>query len=626
MSNYNADSIMALYRERERFILFGLTGRTGSGCSTVSEILSTENIKNLSLHSYKTCDYSKADERKYSIIYRFMKEGKKWTPFKVIEASSIIFTFILQDNYQNLWRFIDQLYEHGSSVSKDELREKIVKCLTGDEDVDVNSITKQVVDEEIKEALTKLTKIENNSDEEEINQLIELFTVRINNKKNKFAKLLKDYRFKKKPEEPKDSNDTKEKGDEQIYNLYTYFMQSAGNNIRKSGTFYDDERTSGKEFSVVKRIDQIIQMILKGDQEKESQPKTRICIDALRNPMEIEYFRDKYRAFYALAVNTEDDYRQRRLGLSIKEIESIDRIEYPDEKDYYFYHQNIQACLQIADIYVYNPNVPNKKYYELTEQLLKYIALILQPGLVTPTHLERCMQLAFNAKYNSGCLSRKVGAVVTGDDFSIRSVGWNDVPKGQVACNLRCIEDYCRNQDRDTFSQYELTDKKFMEAIYYINNKIDTKPKSEKTGKMYAYCFKDIYNGINGKNNQVYTRALHAEENAFLQISKYGGAGIEGGKLFSTASPCELCSKKAYQLGIKEIYYIDPYPGISKSHILSFGVTGNPEMILFKGAIGNAYISLYSPKLPYKDEIKSITGVSAKDCSEEIYKRYQKEN
>ena len=486
MSNYNADSIMALYRERERFILFGLTGRTGSGCSTVSDILSTENIKNLSLHSYKTCDYSKADERKYSIIYRFMKEGKKWTPFKVIEASSIIFTFILQDNYQNLWRFIDQLYEHGSSVSKDELREKIVKCLTGDEDVDVNSITKQVVDEEIKEALTK---IENNSDEEEINQLIELFTVRINNKKNKFAKLLKDYRFKKKPEEPKDSNDTKEKGDEKIYNLYTYFMQSAGNNIRKSGTFYDEERTSGKEFSVVKRIDQIIQLILKGDQEKESQPKTRICIDALRNPMEIEYFRDKYRAFYALAVNTEDDYRQRRLGLSIKEIESIDRIEYPDEKDYYFYHQNIQACLQIADIYVYNPNVPNKKYYELTEQLLKFIALILQPGLVTPTHLERCMQLAFNAKYNSGCLSRKVGAVVTGDDFSIRSVGWNDVPKGQVACNLRCIEDYCRNQDRDTFSHYELTDKKFMEAIYYINNKIDTKPKSEKTGKMYAYCF-----------------------------------------------------------------------------------------------------------------------------------------
>ena len=83
-----------------------------------------------------------------------------------------------------------------------------------------------------------------------------------------------------------------------------------------------------------------------------------------------------------------------------------------------------------------------------------------------------------------------------------------------------------------------------------------------------GYCFKDIYNGITGKPNQVHTRALHAEENAFLQIAKYGGAKIQGGKLFTTASPCELCSKKAYQLGIKEIYYIDPYPGIKSNHCI----------------------------------------------------------
>ena len=32
---------------------------------------------------------------------------------------------------------------------------------------------------------------------------------------------------------------------------------------------------------------------------------------------------------------------------------------------------------------------------------------------------------------------------------------------------------------------------------------------------------------------------------------------------------------------------------MSKKHILSFGATDNPEMILFQGAIGNAYISAY---------------------------------
>lgn len=147
--------------------------------------------------------------------------------------------------------------------------------------------------------------------------------------------------------------------------------------------------------------------------------------------------------------------------------------------------------------------------------------------------------------------------------------------------------------------------------------------KEKKAGKCYAYCFKDVYNGLTNQKNQVYTRALHAEENAFLQIAKYGGAKIQGGKLFTTASPCELCSKKAYQLGIKEIYYIDPYPGISQKHILSFGEQDNPKMILFKGAIGNAYISLYAPRMPYKDEIALATGIYIKEKAKAIFEAHK---
>lgn len=151
-------------------------------------------------------------------------------------------------------------------------------------------------------------------------------------------------------------------------------------------------------------------------------------------------------------------------------------------------------------------------------------------------------------------------------------------------------------------------------------------------GRLYPYCFSEVYNNqlkTNGKGdkseedekdseeskqriryvkNQVYTRALHAEENAFLQITKYGGQGIKGGFLFVTASPCELCSKKAYQLGITRIYYIDPYPGIAQEQIIQFGSNTelNPEMHIFAGAIGKAYTILYSPKMPLKDELKSL--------------------
>lgn len=82
------------------------------------------------------------------------------------------------------------------------------------------------------------------------------------------------------------------------------------------------------------------------------------------------------------------------------------------------------------------------------------------------------------------------------------------------------------------------------------------------------YCFKTAYNAFSGEKNQVHTRSLHAEENAMMQISKSGGQGLRDGFLFTTASPCELCAKKAYQLGVRTIYYIDPYPGISRNHIL----------------------------------------------------------
>jgi putative protein kinase ArgK-like GTPase of G3E family len=42
MSNYLKSAIAAIYGEDDDFILLGLTGRTGSGCSTVANILQAE--------------------------------------------------------------------------------------------------------------------------------------------------------------------------------------------------------------------------------------------------------------------------------------------------------------------------------------------------------------------------------------------------------------------------------------------------------------------------------------------------------------------------------------------------------------------------------------------------------
>ncbi|KLD62075.1 hypothetical protein Y882_17875 [Dyella japonica DSM 16301] len=234
---------------------------------------------------------------------------------------------------------------------------------------------------------------------------------------------------------------------------------------------------------------------------------------------------------------------------------------------------------------------------------------MVRPGLVTPTRDERCMQLAFVAKVNSGCISRQVGATVADEGGSIKAVGWNDVPKGQVPCLLRDVSNLLSGGDTVAFSYYERTDPKLRRNLE--NDFAGRSSLKVATGLPCPYCFKDAYNAINDDdNNQVHTRSLHAEENAFLQLAKYGNSGIQGGVLYTTASPCELCSKKAFQLGIKEVIYIDPYPGISSTHVLRSGEeVMQPKLRLFNGAIGHAYHRLYESIFPIKDEYRARLSV-----------------
>jgi deoxycytidylate deaminase len=267
----------------------------------------------------------------------------------------------------------------------------------------------------------------------------------------------------------------------------------------------------------------------------------------------------------------------------------------------------------LSDIHIVHDNSPVVGNSELKRQLVYYIALILHPGLVPPYPQERLMQVAYTAKLNSGCISRQVGAVVTNSDYSVKSIGWNTVGKGHTPCSLRSFDYLNHPTDINAFSTFELKDEKFREVVKIFNS-LYLANNSQRclNGVPLSYCFKDFYTFLKkGQKNQVHTRSLHAEENAFLQLAKYGSSGIEGGFLFTTASPCELCAKKAYQLGIRKVYYIDIYPGISQDHILSAGEKP-VEMIQFRGVIGRAYQSLYEPLFPLKDEIEYLTAVKVK--------------
>jgi len=368
------------------------------------------------------------------------------------------------------------------------------------------------------------------------------------------------------------------------------------------------------------RIPTYVNLVIKALRARSKKDKTfcYIVIDSLKNPFEIVYFKEKYSAYYTFSIHAKDEiiYSRFKNESEIKEIHKreIYKLDTEKQKDSLdskedFNSQNIIECIQRSDIYIDN----NKdKKDSLYKQIFKYLSLIIHPGLITPSKDETIMQLALNAKFNSGCISRQVGAVVLNKYDSVKSVGWNEVPEGQIPCNLRSHGELLNNSQLLDYSSYEKQKVRKEDAfkyIYktkegYIKDKLPHQISNEK-GLPDSFCFKQIQNNIDNNKNQVYTRSLHAEENAFLQLAKYGNTKIIDGQLFTTASPCFLCAKKAYQLGIRRVVYIEAYPDISNDQIFACGFK-ETEIVHFRGAIGLAYQKLYEPMFSYKDELKAI--------------------
>jgi len=577
-------AVTNLFTRRGAFLVIGLTGRTGSGCTTSAKLLG-KPLSEMVLDPVAS-PLTTPEQRKSRIVREFSE--KNWEPFLVISVTQTIASFVFT----------------GDPKAVDEFFRAHIKSSTAI----TNFLTEVARIRPIWNDVAKVLTANGvaTSSQEDLSKFFQVWNGEIKN----FLGVTRGV----------------------LGNSFAQVFQTMGDNLRLSGSIDSSKSNPGSFYALPTRVSQIV--VAARQLQFNNHRPARIAIDALRNPFEIQYFRDRFASFYLVAVTTPDKDRKSRLtvlNLNNTEIKKLDSKEYPAENKplagyQQLVSQNIQACIEKADIFIHNAGEavegqsPNLKV--LTHQLLEFVSLMQHPGLITPSKVERCMQIAYSAKANSGCISRQVGAVVTDKNYSIRAVGWNDVPAGQVPCLLRKAEDLIDGSDALSFSEYELHDEKFKARItgrYKQFKLVDT------GGRSSAFCFKSEFNSLDAKNkgNQVHTRSLHAEENAFLQISKYGGAAIEGGILFSTASPCELCSKKAFQLGIRKIFYIDPYPGISISHILSSGpANARPEIVLFQGAVGQAFHRLYDPILPYKDEIEAFISPPSEtdktDTAEEV--------
>lgn len=651
------NNVDKIYENREKFIVIGLTGKTGSGCSTVAKILED------GYQDYNAIDCSAKliQNRKSEIIKKFASKNfiDNEKKFKIIKPSTILMMIFLfekqvivekikklkfildkQENSKDLKKEIDDLknLKEILNIFKDENKhEEFNDFFDYVNNIDINDDNQiKQLNECIKtiknEYEDRILKQDNESLKTEVKTLFGCDDIFINSLKIDRLDRYQPITIQKGEERKKIIIDKIDKKREVIDLVIEHFAKEKSEDFIKLYEKYNkviterrnDRSLKTKQLQIVGDLVRehinIFQLpfysnlLIKAYRKVAEKKSCYIVVDSLKNPFEILYFKERYSAYYTFSIHAKDEIIYQRVANDDIDIEAIHKKELNlDDKDKQrgsldsskdFVSQNVIECIQRSDVYIDNNQDKRDTLYK---QIFRYLSLIVHPGLITPSKDEMIMQLALNAKFNSGCISRQVGAVVLNKYDSVKAIGWNEVPEGQVPCLLRSHNELLNNSALNIYSKYEKTKIRIDKKFQYIFS--DKKPnqyeESNKKGLNDSFCFKSIQNGIEGERNQVYTRSLHAEENAFLQASKYGNSEIIGGQLFTTASPCFLCAKKAYQLGMKRIVYIEAYPDISNEQVFEIG-NNEIEMVHFRGAIGLAYQKLYEPIFSYKDELNAL--------------------
>ncbi|WP_326983930.1 hypothetical protein VUJ46_05150 [Chryseobacterium sp. MYb264] len=641
-------SLEKFYDLRENFIILGLTGKMQAGADKLvntlnAATLSKENKDFLNKFPAKYKIISNSEALKYKKIKDFYNYEQNWKQFQVIEYKDVVLLFILGECYDdNLDKFSNnistKIIDLGTNGINEKLRFGSTKGIANGSKYFIENEFRDSLQKELEKFDSEIIKLFHTDD---LASMLKGNNIFFSNEYQTFAKFFFD----------KLDSFSIYLRHKLIHNI-SYVLRRFGSLNLIEELSQDSQPERLKDIYI---IAEVINSIIKSHRN-DNNGKAHIIIDRLKNSYEMLYFREKYSGFYMVSLNRDDQSRYQSIKSKIDEIsnpqtstednfkliQELDKTEYlvSEFKKGEFESFDIENCVQKADYHIwYDEKYSNIEFYNgfikkendlfyldkklertnqyyvyqpLLIQVLKLTALIKLPGLITPTYPERIMQIAYNAKLNSGCISRQVGAVVTDKNFSVKGIGWNEVGNGQTPCSSRDIRDYESSSlsDNNGYTKFELGEsnhkykdgKSFRDKMLEDIKKVESGLYDNLKGRSCSFCFKSHHNDYEAKDNQVHTRSLHAEENAMLQISKYGGQPLQGGNLFTTASTCELCAKKAYQLGVKNIFYIDVYPGISNDQILKNG-TNIPNIFAFQGVIGRGFNKLYEPFMSQKDEL-----------------------
>lgn len=231
-------------------------------------------------------------------------------------------------------------------------------------------------------------------------------------------------------------------------------------------------------------------------------------IDSIRNPGEVEELK-KHKNFFLLYVTAPPEIRFERMHARAREsdprtLEAFLHLEKLERKGDVA-HQNLEATAKLADRIIINDGDLPQLYDRIDGALAE---LSEEFKLVRPPWDEYFMNIAKVVASRSNCIKRKVASILV-KDRRIISTGYNGTPRGVKNCS----DGGCARCNR------------FGES-----------------GKNLSECV-----------------CSHGEENAIVQAS-YHGISIKDSSLYSTYSPCLLCTKMIINAGIAEVIYNADYP------------------------------------------------------------------
>ncbi|MCW3160818.1 anti-phage dCTP deaminase [Chryseobacterium oryctis] len=423
----------------------------------------------------------------------------------------------------------------------------------------------------------------------------------------------------------------KEPGKSRIFNDYLEKI-SKGNIIRKN-----QNNTILAELAIQEiHLSRLREAKENGIDEPKSEDfkSRRKCyiIDSLKTTDELKLLRKVYTDnFYQISVFSSLNDRKENLknkGFSPEEIVRIIEI---DDKQNLEYGQNVRGTFVDGDFFV---RISEENIPDLNRKIERYLNLIFESAIVTPTIEELSMYNAKSASGNSACLSRQVGACIIDSNNNLLSTGWNDVPKyggNLYSSSGTSLDNRCYNKG---YCSNDAHKERLVENIidgFLTNDKIKAIFKDD-NGDLKDDLLNEVKKSI--KDTKVkdlieFSRSVHAEMHAIIQGSQTTGDKMIGGKLFCTTYPCHNCARHIVAAGIEEVYFIEPYVKSLCLTLHSDSMTENEKetnkvkILMFDGVAPRRYLTFFTNFAERKDKKGKLIRSNYKNISPKTAKSLQ---